>query len=234
MLILIINPGATSTKIAVFENENCLFQKNICHTIEELSPYSKIYEQFSFRKDVLLHVLENETFFDLKRLNCIVARGGILKSVKAGVYEVNETMLDDLRSGKYGEHASNLGALMAYEIVAECKSLGNQDIKAYIADPVVVDELEDIARISGHPLFPRRSVFHALNQKAVARRYAREMNTSYDKLQLIIAHLGGGISVGAHSYGKVIDVNNGLNGDGPFSPERSGGLPAFELANACF
>jgi butyrate kinase len=236
MFILTINPGSTSTKIAIFKNENCLFQKNIRHSVEELLPYSKIFEQFSFRKDVLLRVLENEAFFDLKRLNCIVARGGILKPIEAGIYEINEAMLNDLRSSKYGEHASNLGVHIAYEIAAEFKSAWNglREIKAYIADPVVVDELDDLARLSGHPLFPRMSIFHALNQRAVARRYAREMNTSYDKLRLIVAHLGGGISVGAHRYGKVIDVNNALNGDGPFSPERSGGVPAFGLANACF
>ncbi|MDR2557020.1 MAG: butyrate kinase [Bacteroidales bacterium] len=234
MFILTINPGSTSTKVAIFENENCIFQKNTRHSVEELSPYSKISEQFAFRKDALLHVLENEAFFDLKRIDCIVARGGLLKPMEAGIYEVNETMLGDLRKCKYGEHASNLGGLIAYEIAAECRALGRQDVKAYIADPVVVDELENIARISGHPLFPRMSIFHPLNQRAVARRYAHEMNTSYDKLRLIVAHLGGGISVGVHKYGRIVDVNNALNGDGPFSPERSGGLPAFELADVCF
>jgi butyrate kinase len=234
MFILVINPGSTSTKIAVFKNMDCIFKKNIRHSVEELALYSKISEQFSFRKDSLLHVLENEALFDLKQLNCIVARGGLLKPIEAGIYEVNEAMLNDLRNCRYGEHASNLGGLMAYEIVAECNALGQKDIRAYIADPVVVDELEDVARLSGHPLFPRVSIFHALNQRAVARRYAREMNTSYDKLRLIVVHLGGGVSVGAHCYGRVVDVNNALNGDGPFSPERSGGLPVLALAKACF
>jgi butyrate kinase len=234
MLILVINPGSTSTRIAIFKDERCVFKKNIPHSVEELAPYSKIAEQLSFRKEALFGVLKNEACFNLKDLDCIIARGGVLKPIEAGVYELNEAMLNDLRIGKYGEHASNLGGLIAHEIVEKCKTLGQHGIKAYIADPVVVDELEDVARLSGHPLLPRVSVFHALNQRAVARRYAREMNTSYDKLRLIIAHLGGGISVGAHRYGRVIDVNNGLDGDGPFSPERSGGLPVFELAKLCF
>ncbi|MDR1739625.1 MAG: butyrate kinase [Bacteroidales bacterium] len=229
MFILIINPGSTSTKIAIFENETSIFQKTLRHSVEELSHYHKIADQFAFRKNVIMDVLTNEAKFDVSQLSCIVGRGGLLKPIAAGIYEVNELMLDDLSNGKYGEHASNLGALIAHEIAS-----GLNEVKAYIADPVVVDELEDVARISGNALVERVSIFHALNQRAVARRYARENNTAYEKLNLIVAHLGGGTSVGAHKRGRIIDVNDALNGDGPFSPERAGGLNAWSLAQICF
>jgi butyrate kinase len=158
-----------------------------------------------------------------------MGRGGLNKPIPSGVYKVNEEMKNDMINSPFGEHASNLGALIADDIA---KNLDN--VNAYIADPVVVDELEEIARITGHPNFKRISIFHALNQKATARRYARETNQVYEKMNLIVAHLGGGISVGAHRKGKVIDVNNALNGDGPFSPERSGTLPTAQLVSVCF
>ncbi|MDR1974260.1 MAG: butyrate kinase [Bacteroidales bacterium] len=229
MFILVINPGSTSTKIAIFEDAKSIFQKTIRYTVEELDSYPVITDQYSFRNQSVVSSVINDANFDISQLNCVIGRGGMLKPIGAGIYEVNEAMLSDLRNNKYGEHASNLGALIAHEVAS-----GLNDVKAYIADPVVVDELEDVARISGHPLLKRASVFHALNQRAVARHYARGMGTDYEKLRLIVAHLGGGVSVGAHRYGKVIDVNDGLNGDGPFSPERAGGLPAWPLAQLCF
>jgi butyrate kinase len=158
-----------------------------------------------------------------------MGRGGLTKPVKSGILKVNEAMLRDLRAGVSGVHASNLGGLIAHEL-----ALSLPGAKAYTVDPVVVDELEDVARISGHPLFPKVSIFHALNQKATARIHAEKTGGRYEDLNLVVAHLGGGISVGAHRKGRVVDVNQALNGDGPFSPERSGTLPALALADACF
>lgn len=226
--ILAINPGSTSTKIAVYENAKNVFLKNIKHSNEELKPFNSITEQYEFRKATILRELE-EAGQDVSTLTCVVGRGGLVNPIPSGVYEVNEHMKKDLRNSPIGEHASNLGGLIADDIA---KTLNN--VSAFIADPVVVDEMEDIARISGHPEFQRLSILHALNQKAIARKYADENNVKYEDLNLIIAHLGGGISVGAHRKGRVIDVNNALDGDGPFSPERSGGLPAGQLVKLCF
>ena len=226
--ILAINPGSTSTKIAVYEGNKNIFLKTIRHTPEELQCYRKITDQFSFRKDIILKELK-AAGIDLNSIRVVVGRGGLVKPIPSGIYEVNSRMIEDLKAGLMGEHASNLGGIIADEIARSLK-----DAKAYIADPVVVDELQDVARIAGHPLFKRVSIFHALNQKAVARLYARSQNKNYEDLNLLIAHLGGGISVGAHQKGKVIDVNNALDGEGPFSPERSGTLPVGQLAALCF
>jgi butyrate kinase len=166
---------------------------------------------------------------NIREIAAVVGRGGLVKPIESGIYEVNEKMKIDLVSGNLGEHASNLGALIADDIASSLP-----DAKAYIVDPVVVDELEPVARISGHPLIERISIFHALNQKAVARTYAESVGRKYEELNLIVVHMGGGISVGAHKKGRVIDVNNALNGDGPFSPERSGGLPSGQLIDLCF
>jgi butyrate kinase len=166
---------------------------------------------------------------DVNTICCIMGRGGLTKPIPSGVYEVNDKMKNDMLNSPFGEHASNLGGFIADDIAK-----GLKDVKAYITDPVVVDELDDIARVAGHPNFERISILHALNQKATARRYAREHNLVYEELNLIVAHLGGGISVGAHREGRIVDVNNALNGDGPFSPERSGTLPAGQLAKLCF
>jgi len=160
--------------------------------------------------------------------SAVVGRGGLIRPIPSGTYEVDETMLEELRQAKYGEHASNLGAVLAYEIA---KLAG---VKAYIVDPVVVDEMWDVARISGHPEFERKSIFHALNQKAVARRAAAELGKRYEDVNLIVVHMGGGISIGAHMKGRVVDVNNALDGDGPFTPERSGTLPLTQLVDLCF
>ena len=225
--VLVINPGSTSTKVAVFEGEACLFSQNITHSAEELAPFANIASQFDFRCKTILQFLA-EHHFDIKSLGSVIGRGGMLHPIPGGVYAVNEAMRQDLLSARYGEHASNLGGLIAYEIAQD---LG---VPAYIADPVVVDELCDLARVSGHKLFKRESVFHALNQKAVAKRYAKEHGKKYEELNLIVAHMGGGVSVGFHDHGKVVDVNQALTGEGPFSPQRSGTLPAGDLTKLCF
>jgi butyrate kinase len=226
--ILVINPGSTSTKIAIYNNTKSAFLKNIKHSATDLQKFSVITDQYEFRKKFILDELK-DAGIDIKSLSAIIGRGGLVKPIESGVYEVNQAMLNDLRKGVMGEHASNLGGLMAHDI-----ALPIPGARAFIADPVVVDELQDVARISGHPLFQRRSIFHALNHKAIGRVYAESTNRNYSDLNLIIAHLGGGISVGAHSRGRVIDVNNALDGEGPFSPERSGTLPAGCLAKICY
>jgi len=226
--ILTINPGSTSTKIAVYRNAKSIFLKNIKHSSENLEDFHKITDQFHFRKDVILKELK-EADIDINQISAIVGRGGLVRPIESGVYEVNDSMISDLKESPLGEHASNLGGLIASDIA---ESLPNA--RAFIADPVVVDEMEDVARITGHPEFKRHSIFHALNQKAIARAHAKSMDKNYEDLNLIVAHLGGGISVGAHKKGKVIDVNNALNGDGPFSPERTGTLPVGQLAEVCF
>lgn len=228
-LVLAINPGSTSTKVAVFnlENEN-IFQKNIKHSLKELEKFSTITDQHEFRKEIIIDELKSAEI-NLNDIVVIVGRGGLIKPIPSGVYRVNEAMKNDLRKGILGEHASNLGGLIADEIASSIDGA-----QSFIADPVVVDELEPEARIAGHPLFERVSIFHALNQKAIAKAHAKTQNKSYKDLNLIVAHLGGGVSVGAHRKGRVIDVNQALDGEGPFSPERSGGLPAGALAKLCF
>ncbi len=225
--LLIINPGSTSTKIGVYEDEKELFEETLRHSTEEIAKYDSIYAQRGFRKEVILNVLKEKNF-DIKTLDAVVGRGGMLKPIPGGTYAVTEELLEDLKVGVQGQHASNLGGILSNEIA---KEIG---VPAFIVDPVVVDELEDIARYSGVPELPRKSKFHALNQKAVAKRYGKESGKGYENLNLIVVHMGGGVSVGAHKNGKVIDVNNALDGDGPFSPERSGGLPTGALVKACF
>lgn len=226
--ILTINLGSTSTKIAVFEDEKELFSKTLRHSAGEIGQFQSVASQFQYRKNIISKELQ-EAGFELHSFRIIVGRGGLIKPIESGIYEVNEALAHDLEHPVMGEHASNLGGLIAKDIAKEIDG-----VKAYIADPVVVDELQPIARISGHPAFTRVSIFHALNQKIIGRTYAQEIGKKYEQLNLIIAHMGGGISVGAHHQGRVIDVNNALDGDGPFSPERSGGLPAGQLIEACF
>ena len=228
-LVLVINPGSTSTKIAVYDRSESLWQSTIRHSTEELARYASIGEQLPFRKQLILEQLKTVDV-DLSQLQAVIGRGGLIKSVASGIYPVNDLMKEHLRMGFQGQHASNLGGLIAADIAALCE----QDVQAFIADPVVVDEMQPCARIAGHPLFERRSIFHALNQKAVARMYAHEKGIPYEELNLVVAHLGGGISVGAHCHGRVIDVNQALDGEGPFSPERSGTLPAGQLVALCF
>ncbi|MCF8381089.1 MAG: butyrate kinase [Bacteroidales bacterium] len=226
--ILAINPGSTSTKIAVYTNTKVIFLKSIHHSNEDLEKFNSIADQYNYRKEMILEELMNAKI-EMDLIEAVVGRGGLLRPIKSGVYVINEKMKEDLQKGILGQHASNLGGLIADDIA---KSLPNA--KAYIADPVVVDEMNSVAKITGHPEFKRLSIFHALNQKATARSYARLLNKKYEELNLIIAHMGGGISVGAHQKGRVIDVNNGLDGDGPFSPERSGSLPTGQLVDKCF
>lgn len=227
-VILAINPGSTSTKIAVYETNKLIFIKNIKHSEDDLKDFQSISDQFQFRKEIILRELK-EADIDINTIDAVVGRGGLLKPIKSGVYEVNERMLEDLKKGVLGQHASNLGGLIANDIALSLKNT-----RAFIADPVVVDEFQDVARISGHPEFERVSIFHALNHKAIARQHARSVGARYEDMNLIVAHLGGGISVGAHKKGKVIDVNQALDGDGPFSPERSGTLPVGALVKLCF
>ena len=224
---LIINPGSTSTKIGVFEDETLLFEETLRHSTEEIGRYGSIVEQKDFRKQIISNLLREKSF-DLSTLNVVVGRGGMLKPIPGGTYAVTDELLEDLIKGVQGEHASNLGGILAREIA---DPLG---IPSYIVDPVVVDELMPIARYSGVPELPRNSVFHALNQKGVAKRYARETGRAYESLRLIVVHMGGGVSVGAHEYGKVVDVFNALDGDGAFSPERAGGVPSGALVKMCF
>lgn len=224
--ILVINPGSTSTKIGLYENQTSILEKNFHHNVEDLEQYSTVQDQVLYRKDLIVNTLHKEGI-NLNNLDLIMARGGLLKPMPSGVYKVNEPMLDDLINNKR-KHASNLSAIIGYNIAQD---LG---IDACIADPVVVDELQAVARISGHPNFERTSIFHALNTKAIGRKYAEQINQSYEDLNLIIVHMGGGITAGAHQKGQVIDVNQGLDGEGPFSPERSGNLPAGDLVRLCF
>ncbi len=225
--LLVINPGSTSTKIAVFDNERIVFEETIRHSSKELAPYPTIFSQYQFRKDLILETLGKKDI-NLTKLNAVVGRGGLLQPIPSGTYEVSDRMIEDLRMGLFGQHASSLGGILAKEIASQL------NIPSYIVDPVVVDELEDIARVSGLPEVERVSIFHALNQKAVARKVSKDLGKPYEELNLIISHMGGGISIGAHRKGKVVDVNNALDGDGPFSPERAGGLPVEGLLELCY
>ncbi|GAP44197.1 butyrate kinase [Lentimicrobium saccharophilum] len=227
-IILVINPKNTSSKIAVYKDSKLCFLKTIKYTDEQIAACGTIPGQLEMRKNAILQELKDNDI-NINKLKIVIARGGLVKPVKSGVYEVNDRMREDLLKGVMGMHATNLGGIIAADIAA----LNNA--KAIIADPVVVDELEEVARISGHPLFERKSIFHALNQKVVARKYAKSINRKYDELGLLVVHAGGGgISVGAHKNGKVVDTNQAFDGDGPFSIERAGTLPAGDLVKLCF
>ena len=226
MKILAINPGSTSTKIAVYQDEKPILVSNIRHTVEELAPFEQVTDQFEFRKQLVLDALAKENIpFEF---DAIIGRGGLVKPIPGGVYEVNEAMRRDTKHAMR-VHACNLGCLIAAELadmLPGCRS--------FIADPGVVDEMGEMQHITCSALMPRITIWHALNQRAIARRYAREHNTRYEDLNLIICHLGGGISVGSHEHGRCIDVNNALDGEGPFSPERAGTLPAGQLVDLCY
>jgi butyrate kinase len=226
--ILVINPGSTSTKIAIYDNTVCSLLKTLNHPIAELSPYKSINEQFEFRKNIIINELKHDRI-DLASIQIVIGRGGLTYPLKSGVYYINELMVEHCRKGVMGEHASNLGSMIAYDIAQM-----NPGTIALVADAVVTDEMDEIAKVSGHPLFKRISIFHALNQKATARQHASKLGKQYEDLNLIVVHLGGGISIGAHHRGRVIDVNNALNGEGPYSPERSGTLPVGQLVDLCF
>ncbi|MBC1708874.1 butyrate kinase [Listeria welshimeri] len=225
--VLTINPGSTSTKLAVYQGDKVLFEETVRHTMQEFADFNNVQEQFDFRWQVLRRVID-AFGYDVNNLDAVVGRGGLLRPVAGGTYMVTEKMLADLKTNKYGEHASNLGAMLA-------KNLADTlDIPSFIVDPVVVDEMQPIARFSGNELIARKSIFHALNHKAAGRKIAKKLGSDYEKLNFVIAHLGGGISVAAHRQGKAVDVNNALDGDGPFSPERSGSLPMNDFLEACF
>lgn len=225
--ILAINPGSTSTKAAFYHNLEPVAQTTIRHSPEEFKEFSVITQQKDVRGKYLLDFLEQEGI-DPKTLDTVVGRGGLVKPIDSGAYRINDKMLQDLSSGRASTHASSLGGIMAAE-------LGKQfDIPAYVVDPVVVDEMEPMAKLSGIPGIERKSVFHALNQKAVARACAQQLGMKYEDGRFVVAHMGGGITVGAHHYGRVVDVNDGLNGEGPFSPERTGGIPLVPLIEMCY
>ncbi len=227
MLLLVVNPGSTSTKISIYKNSEEEFTETITHKIEELARFNKASDQDLYRMEIIVRVLR-EKKVPFENIKAVVGRGGLVRPIEGGTYIVNEQMVADLKRGMMGDHPSNCGGLIAYAI---SKALG---CNAYIVDPVVVDELQPEARISGMPLISRKSIFHALNQKAVAREVAQELDKSYFDINVIVAHMGGGITVGAHRKGRVVDVNNGLDGDGPFSPERSGSVPVGDLVKAAY
>jgi len=221
-LILSINPGSTSTKIAVYEDEKMIYKTNIKHDANEIALFEQIFDQYDFRKTAILNAL-NEANISLKSISAVVGRGGMLSPIPSGTYAVNDAMIHYIRKAPRGQHASNLGCVIAKEIADAYQ------LPSFIVDPVAVDEMEDIARYTGMPEIKRDSLFHALNQKAVALKAAKDLKQPYESLNMIIAHLGGGISVGVHKNGRVIDVNNALDGDGPMSPERSGSVPMGPL-----
>lgn len=225
--ILTINPGSTSTKIGVFHNERSIFEKTLRHNIEELQRFDRIIDQYEFRKNHILETL-HEQGINISKFDAVCARGGLLRPIEGGTYVVNDEMIEDLKSGYAGQHASNLGGIIAREIA------DGLNIPSYIVDPVVVDEMSVLAKVSGMPEIERESIFHALNQKAVARKAAASLGKRYENMKMIITHMGGGITIGVHDRGRVVDVNNGLHGEGPFSPERAGTVPAGDLVDLCF
>ena len=224
--VLAINPGSTSTKVALYDEERPLLDLTLRHTTEELTRFTDIIDQLDWRRGLILSALREKSF-DIKELSAVIGRGGLIRPIPAGVYEVNSRMRYDLRNAQM-KHACNLGGLLAAQIAHMAGG------KAYIADPPVVDEMDDVARITGMPMCPRKSVFHALNQKATARLHCERTGLVYEESNLIVAHMGGGISVGAHRQGKIVDVNNALDGDGPFAPDRAGSIPSSELIKVCF
>lgn len=226
--VLAINPGSTSTKFAVYFGDECVLRKTIRHPLEQLLRFKTIIDQFDLRKGLIIEVLQEEGI-EVDSIKYIIGRGGLTYPLESGVYRVNNRMIEHLREGILGQHASNLGPILADYIALQIPGA-----KAFMADPVVTDELDEVARYAGHPKFQRISIFHALNQKATARLHAQKINRKYESLNLIVAHLGGGISVGAHKNGRVIDVNNALDGEGSFSPERSGTLPVGQVIDLCF
>ena len=224
---LIINPGSTSTKVGIFEDETLIKEETLRHSTEEIEQFASITDQKDFRKNIILDFLKKENI-DIKAFDVIVGRGGLLRPIPGGTYECTDALIEDLKKGIQGQHASNLGGILAREIGDEIGA------KSYIVDPVVVDEMEPVARISGVPEIERVSIDHPLNQKAVARRYAKSIGKKYDEVNVIVVHMGGGTSTGVHKNGKMIDVYAALNGDGAFSPERSNGIPAKALVEMCY
>lgn len=225
--ILVLNLGSTSTKIAYYEDEVCIVKTNVEHSAEEIKQFNHFMEQNKYREKLIEKFME-ENNVDINELDVIVSRGGHTKPLEGGVYRVCEEMLEQQASGLYGQHPCDLGSKIAYEMCANIKAI------PLIVDPPITDEFEPLARLSGHPLIERRSSFHALSHKATAKRYARENGLKYDELNLIVVHLGGGVSVAPHKTGRMIDGDNGLEGDGAYSTNRTGALPVGDLAKLCF
>lgn len=225
--ILVINPGSTSLKIAIFEKDKLILKKIAKHDTNVIRQFKTVFDQLDFRLNIVLDFIKAENI-NLKDIDIFVGRGGLIRPLESGTYLVNEEMIDDLVSGKYGIHACNFGGIIASRLA---KTVNKE---AYIVDPVIIDEFDEVARVSGYKGIERHSVFHALNQKAIAKRYSEEHHKIYSDLSLIVAHLGAGISVGWHKQGRVVDVNCALGGDGPFSPERAGDLPIFDLIDLCY
>jgi butyrate kinase len=225
--ILAINPGSTSTKLAIYEDEKLIYKESVKHDAIQISKFEHVIDQYAFRMDAI-HDAIKKSKVDLKHLDAVVGRGGMLKPIEGGTYAINDEMIEFIKRAPRGEHASNLGCMIAKTLADE---LG---VPSFIVDPVAVDEMEDIARYTGMPEIKRDSLFHALNQKAVALKASKDLGKNYKELNLVVAHLGGGISVGAHHLGRVVDVNNALDGDGPMSPERSGSVPMGPLYKMVF
>ncbi len=224
--VLAINPGSTSTKFAIYEGHEAIFEDTLRHTSEEIAPFKSVAEQLEWRQELIVEGLRKHNI-EIGELDAVVGRGGLVKPIEGGVYEVNDALCRDCREAEH-EHASNLGALLARGIA---DMVG---VKSYIADPVVVDELDDVARVSGHPAFPRTSAFHALNSKAIAKRHAHSLDREYEDMNMIVVHMGGGVSVSVHRKGRVVDTTNALSGAGSFSPERAGRIEPLSLIEACF
>jgi len=224
--VLAVNPGSTSTKIAVYGDDRELLRGSVEHRGEDLRRYVRVFDQWPYRLEIVIKALD-AAGIPLTSLDAVVGRGGLLKPLEGGTYAVDDEMLSDLEAARKGEHASNLGAVVAYRIAS------NLGIPAFIVDPVSVDELEDEARLSGLPELPRESLSHALNSKAVARRVASEMGKAYGEVNFVVAHLGSGISVSAHRRGRMVDVNNARE-EGPFAPDRAGGVPSLALIRLCY
>lgn len=224
--ILVINPGSTSTKISVFENEKELFKNTIHHSKLELEPFKRVWDQYEFRKKLIKELLEAHNI-NPKSFSAVVGRGGLFRPVVSGTYRVNELMIEDGRKAYGGEHPANLGAVLAFGIGWD------YHIPSFIVDPPSVDELDELARYTGLPEIPKKSIFHALNVKATARLAVSDLSKKYHEVNLIVAHLGGGITVSAIRKGRVIDTNNALD-TGPYTPERAGTLPMFDFAEWCF
>ena len=227
MKVLVINPGATSTKIAVFDEDKQVFKKGIDHSAQELDQFDRVIDQADYRQKAILDAVA-ESGYQLSDFDAVCGRGGLYRAIPSGTYAVSDAVMRDVEQAPYGEHPSNLGAYLA-------KKLGDMvGIPAFFVDPVCVDEMTEVAHVSGFREFRRQSLFHALNQKAVAKRYAKEVGKKYEDLNLIVCHMGGGVSVGAHVKGNVVDTENALDGEGPFSPERAGSLPTDAVMKLCF
>lgn len=236
--ILIINPGSTSTKIAFYEDGQQRFETNLTHSAEEIAKYESVMHQGGMRRDAIVNFL-SENGVDLDSIDLIMARGGLITPIQAGVYEVTQDMREALIEGRNGVHACNLSALIADDLAADINKLRAEKgaegtCKAYIADAPTSDEMLPELKLTGHPVFERRAAFHTLNSRAMVRRYARNVGKTNKDVTVIVAHMGGGSSVSLHRNGYVIDVNDALGGDGPMSPERAGSVPAFPLVEMCF